>query len=111
MANTKIKELILAILLFAICVLAITFLQHNNLWLDIAFIFISLLILGLWHNKVDVIYYFTAFILGPLGEISIIYQGAWQYNNPDIFGLPLWAPMAWGAAVTIIRRIAKIIIK
>ncbi|MFA6466956.1 MAG: hypothetical protein WCV71_03785 [Patescibacteria group bacterium] len=107
----KIKELLLAIILFAVCVVAITYLYNNNTWLTIVFVIITALIFLKWHEKEDLSYYFTAFILGPIGESLTIHQGAWYYSNPTFFGLPLWAPMAWGAAVTIIRRISIMVLK
>ncbi|MDQ5938351.1 MAG: hypothetical protein QG603_558 [Patescibacteria group bacterium] len=104
------KELLEAIILFFVCVLAIAYLNYNSLLLALAFLFITILIFLKWHTKEDVAYYLTAFIIGPIGESLTIYYGAWYYTNPTLFGLPIWAPMAWGAAVTIIRRISMIVL-
>ncbi len=43
--------------------------------------------------------YLFGFVLGPVSEILLIHRGAWAYTEPGLFGVPLWLPFLWGAAV------------
>lgn len=35
-------------------------------------------------------------VLGALGEKVAIAGGAWQYPNPQLFGIPIYLPFLWG---------------
>jgi uncharacterized membrane protein YoaT (DUF817 family) len=101
------KELIFEAILFWSGITAIVLFYGNNLLL------ISLLILSwfigvkFWHKKHDIYFFMIGAVIGPLGEIFCVYSGAWRYANPTFLGIPLWLPLAWGLAITLIKRIAE----
>jgi len=43
-------------------------------------------------------YYLSCAVLGAISEILVIHGGAWSYALPQLLGIPLWVPFAWGNA-------------
>ncbi len=79
---------------FELCIYAISVALAGLFWrrpaiLGISYVIISMIMLIKWHEKSDLIFYFVAFSLGPIGEAFAIYLGAWQFLNSvacDDFG-------------------------
>jgi hypothetical protein len=65
--------------------------------------------LSKWHTKSDLIFYFVAFVLGPLGELIAIYFGAWGYTEPFYF-IPIWLPFLWGIAALFMKKLSETLI-
>ncbi len=54
----------------------------------------------------DLIFFLTGAVVGPVAEIVCVHFGAWQYVTPSFLGIPVWLPVAWGFATTLIGRFA-----
>ena len=105
------KEVIFEIIIFFVVIFTISLLWRYNTILFIALIIECIIIVKLWHQKYDIVYFIVGAILGPLGEIVCIYYGTWIYINPNFLGIPVWLPLVWGIASIILMRIARTIIK
>jgi hypothetical protein len=70
-------------------------------------IVIVLVLAGIyWHHcREDVVFFFTGAICGVIGEAIGVAAGVWTYQNPIVFGLPLWLIVIWGYAFLVFRRI------
>ena len=99
----------------------------KNLLAHLAFVLIGVgLISSLWNNSLlltgilavvwgvviyykrsETVYLICGALFGALSEIILIYFGIWTYANPTILGIPLWLPLVWGAALVVIKNIAK----
>jgi hypothetical protein len=91
--------------LFACLVLEVTyFWQWTNTSTAIA---AAIVLIGFvfFHQREDIVFFITAAALGSLAEITVMQTGVWQYGNPVIFGLALWAPLFWGFAFLFGRRV------
>ncbi len=78
------------------------------------FLALSLIIIVfvIYHKPIDIIFFILGIILGSIGEISCVYFGVWEYNNPLFLGIPLWLSLFWGYVFILINRLAlKLIIK
>lgn len=78
------KELVFELSIYAISVALAGFFWGKPVLLTISYGVISMIMLTKWHERSDLIFYFVAFGLGPIGEAFAIYLGAWQYSNPSI---------------------------
>ena len=109
---TKIeKELIYEIALFLLTVASISFL-YMEIPLLVGFLLVSLLVGGkIWYNRNDIYYFVSGALIGPAAEIICIRFGVWSYANPTFLGIPIWLPIAWGAATVLIMRFAVTLVK
>jgi hypothetical protein len=69
-----------------------------------------MMMLTKWHKKSDLIFYFVAFSLGPIGEAFAIYLGAWQYSKP-FYLIPVWLPFLWGISALFVKKISETLLK
>ena len=53
----------------------------------------------------DLPYVALAAAAGPAGEIVISAIGAFDYEHPDLLGIPIWLPALWANAGFLIRRL------
>ena len=105
------KELIYEIALFLVSVASISFL-YMDVSLLVGILLISLLVGGkIWYNRNDIYYFISGALIGPAADIICIRFGAWSYTNPTFFGIPVWLPIAWGAATVLIMRFAVTLVK
>ena len=100
------RDLALRIGIYALCVILACFLWRWQFVLAICYLSISICMLYRWHKSSDLIFYFVAFGLGPLGEIMAVYFGAWQYTEPFIL-IPVWLPFLWGIAAVFLKKISE----
>ena len=109
------KDILIGFFIFVLAIALFYFLWRNNIFLTIAFLFISAFILLSWSNKEEKLIYFTGFVLGPIIDLTIVPTGIWIYGNPTIFRIPLWLPFTYGIltveAVKIGKAIAKLYFK
>lgn len=105
------KEAFFEILIFFVVMFTIAFLWQNNSVLFIVALIECFVVMNLWHEKYDVIYFIVAAALGPIGEIICIHYGTWSYTKPSLFGIPIWLPLVWGLAGILITRIARTIVR
>jgi hypothetical protein len=82
---------------------------ENPTILTACFFVITILLFIRFHEKSDIVFYFIAFVLGPLGEFFAILSGAWSYAKPFFF-IPTWLPLAWGIAILLVKRLSETII-
>ena len=100
------KGLALLISIYALCVILACLLWQKQGVLVICYLSISIFMLYRWHSRSDLIFYFVAFVLGPLGEIAAVYFGAWRYSEP-FFLIPVWLPFLWGIAALFMKKISE----
>jgi hypothetical protein len=67
---------------------------------------VSIFVLWRWYSRGNLIFYFVAFVLGPLGEIFAVHGGAWTYSKP-LFLIPIWLPFLWGIAALVFKKVAE----
>jgi len=100
------KTFITEIIIYFICVTLAALLWSRPIVLSLGYIFISIFMLCKWHAKSDFVFYFVAFVLGPLGELVAIYFGAWEYSKPLYF-IPVWLPFLWGIAALFMKKLSE----
>ncbi len=100
------KRIFGLLLIYALCIVLTSFLWSHPLVLGACFVLISVFMLYRWHTKGDVLFYFIAFVLGPLGEAILVHSGAWMYTKPS-FLVPLWLPLLWGIVVLFLKKLCE----
>ncbi len=63
--------------------------------------------LALMRQKKYIAVYTVGFLAGPITEAICIYFGAWSYNTPHFFGVPIWLGMVWGAAGVFFAHLSR----
>lgn len=66
----------------------------------------SLLLLKATRWKYTMVYLFCA-AAGSISEIIAIAAGAWHYAVPQIGGIPIWLPLAWGCASILFMQLSQ----
>ena len=98
------KQIIGLLSIYVLCIALTCLLWSHPVVLSACFVLISVLMLYRWHSKTDLLFYFVAFLLGPLGEAIAVRSGAWMYAEPS-FLIPLWLPLLWGIAVLFFKKL------
>lgn len=101
------RDFLIGFLIFALVVILFHYFSKNNIILTAIFLVISIFILLKWTTKEEKIIYFTAFILGPILEITVVPTGIWTYENPTILGIPVWLPLSYGILIIITIKISR----
>jgi len=96
--------------IYVLSIALVSLLWRNQAILAICYILISAFMLYRWHTKSDLVFYFTAFVLGPIGELVVTHYGAWKYSKP-IFLIPIWLPFLWGIALLFMKKFSEALIK
>jgi len=104
------KELVFELGIYAISIILVGFFWRAPAILTIFYVMISLIMLTQWHEKSDLIFYFVAFSLGPIGETFAIYLGAWKYSKP-FYLVPIWLPFLWGISALFVKKISETLSK
>jgi hypothetical protein len=104
------KELVFELSICAISVALAGFFWRKPAILTISYVVISMIMLTKWPERSDLIFYFVAFGLGPIGEAFAIYLGAWQYSKP-FYLIPIWLPFLWGISALFVKKISETLIK
>jgi hypothetical protein len=104
--NQIIKEYFLEVSSLFLLVFSMAFLWKHNLLLSLVYIVIFFLGVIFWKSKKDILLFIIACIFFQIGEIIIVYYGAWTFNNPDYLGIPFWITLSWGFSSVIIKRFA-----
>ena len=100
------KELCFEIFWLVVGILLAIFLFKNNLLFTFVFLFIFVISVIFFRIKRDITYFILGVVIGTFGEIICVHFGVWSYSNPSFLGIPMWLPLAWGFATTLIRRFA-----
>jgi len=105
--GTWMKKQISALLsIYALCIVLACLLWSSPVFLSGCFLLIGVSMLYRWHSKTDLLFYFVAFTLGPLGEAVAVRSGAWTYSKP-IFLIPLWLPLLWGIIGLFLKKLCE----
>jgi len=104
------KELVFELSIYAISVALAGLFWRKPAILAIAYVIISIIMLTKWHKRSDLIFYFVAFGLGPIGEAFAIYLGAWQYSKP-FYLIPIWLPFLWGITALFVKKMSETLLK
>jgi len=99
----KLVDLVLLLLLYALCVVLASALWSRPVTLTACYVLVSILALLKWHTKADVVSYVVAAVLGPAGEAVVVHYGAWAYAKPILL-IPVWLPLVWGIVGFFLRR-------
>ena len=102
------KELLTALGVYVLCVILAKSLWHFSSILALCYLCVSAFVLWRWYSASNLIFYFVAFILGPVGEIFAVHGGAWAYSKP-LFLIPIWLPFVWGITALIIKKVSETI--
>jgi hypothetical protein len=103
------KELLIAFGIYILCVALASFLWHNQFQLALCYFIISIYMFYRWHTKSDLIFYFIAFLFGPVGEAVAVSFRAWEYSKP-LYLIPIWLPFLWGIAALFIKKLSDILV-
>jgi uncharacterized membrane protein YoaT (DUF817 family) len=101
--------MIILLSIYLCCLVLVCLLWENPSLLTACFFIITILLFIKYHEKSDIVFYFVAFVLGPLGEFFAILFGSWSYANPFFF-IPTWLPLAWGIAILLVKKISETIL-
>ncbi len=96
--------------LFALVLTMALFWKHN-IALTALYLLTFVVLIFVLHNKEDLTLFLIAAIFFQIGEIIMVYSGAWTYNNPSYLGIPIWITLSWGYSVIIIKKLAETIHK
>jgi hypothetical protein len=91
---------------YAICVALVGFFWTKPMFLTGCYFIVSIILFIRWHAASDFMFYFIAFILGPVAELFAIAFGAWNYAQPFYF-IPTWLPLLWGIAALIVKNLSE----
>jgi len=91
---------------YALCVALVCILNDRPMVLTGSFFVISVILFFRWHAASDFVFYFVAFLLGPLGELFAVAFGAWSYAHPFYF-IPTWLPLLWGIAALVVKNLSE----
>jgi uncharacterized membrane protein YoaT (DUF817 family) len=86
-------------------VLGMSLFWESPLLLLLFLVILSTVMIAIGKIKEDVYLYIIVFFVGPAVEITAIAFGAWKYSFPNMLGIPIWLPFAWGSAGLFIKRI------
>lgn len=101
------KDLFIGFLIYSLNILLLYYLWQNNIALTVIFIVISTFVLLKWANKEERIVYFASFVLGPILDLILVPRGVWAWENPSLFGIPLWLPLSYGILTVTAIKIGK----
>jgi uncharacterized membrane protein YoaT (DUF817 family) len=94
------------ILAFTTLIGSIIIFWQNNLVLLTAVLIQCLVALWYWHERYDITFFLVISVFGTVAEGVFVRSGIWQYNNPTLYGVPLWFPFAFGTTALISQRLA-----
>jgi hypothetical protein len=100
------KNVAVVLSTYALCVALVCFLWTKPMLLTGCYLIISVFAFSRWHTASDFLFYFVAFILGPVGELCATVFGAWTYAKPFYY-LPTWLPLLWGIAILVVKNLSE----
>jgi hypothetical protein len=100
------RELVTQAVLYILCTTLVSTFWQRPMVLSLCLIMIAAFMIYRWHEKSDLLFFFVAFLLGPAGEASAVYFGAWKYAQP-IYLIPIWLPFLWGAIALFLKRLCE----
>jgi hypothetical protein len=111
-ALDKFKKIIIQMIPFFIGLVSGGLFWQHNLVVFLIFIGILISVFMMEYNKGEAVIFIFGIGIGLLVEVIGNYLVGYQsFANPDIFGIPLWLPLAWGYAFVFMGRMARILSK
>ncbi|MFA6096211.1 MAG: DUF2878 family protein [Candidatus Paceibacterota bacterium] len=80
---------------------------RSSLMVFAVLLVMAVLMLSIERSKEEVKTFLLCSIFGSIAEYIAISLGAWTYENPDVFNIPIWLPLLWGIASVFIVRVYK----
>src|SRR5919197_807263 len=73
--------------------------------------FVAVLVLRLAQDAApgDWVFALVAAVAGPVVEATLVAIGAFDYTQPDVFGIPAWLPALWANGGLVIRRVFAVL--
>lgn len=103
-ATERIGEL----LLFACLYAATAIVEPGGApWLALGLLALAGVRLAMRPVSGDWLYVLLAAVLGPLGEVSLLAAGVFDYEDPDVAGIPYWLPGLWANGGFLVRRLIQ----
>ena len=68
---------------------------------------IAVVILKIKKSKGETTFFIFGGIFGAAAEMFSIHFGAWNYNSPNMYNIPVWLIPLWGIAAIYMSRIRK----
>jgi hypothetical protein len=108
------RKIALMVIILAGAILAISNLWKWNLALFgilLLLLFLYILIFRESLTKEALLTFALAAFIGTITEIICIAFGGWKYTTPNLLGVPIWLPIAWGCVVVFINELVTAITK
>ncbi len=103
--NKFLKILLETLPIFLGIVLSFLFWQ-NNILLFIIYLTLTLILIYLHKDKSELIIFGYGTLIGIIVEVvGTKISGYQSFTKPDLFGIPLWLPIAWGYGFVAMKRI------
>jgi hypothetical protein len=103
------RKLVAWAIFYALCIALVSMFWQRPITLSLCFVAITVFMVSKWHEKSDLTFYFTAFVLGPIGEALAAYFGAWEYSKP-IYLIPIWLPLLWGIFGMFLKKLCDTLV-
>ncbi|MBN2042384.1 MAG: hypothetical protein JW754_01105 [Candidatus Aenigmarchaeota archaeon] len=105
------KEILFELFIFWTGITFACLLFWNN-YIVLAFLFfLSGVTIYVQKKKYDILFYFTAVLVGSSAEIICVNFGAWSYTNPMFLGVPVWIALGWGLVLLLVKRMSETFVK
>jgi uncharacterized membrane protein YoaT (DUF817 family) len=101
------REFLMEIAALALLTASIVMLWRENTLLLIIVLAECLTVLWVWHERHDLYFFLIIATLSTIAEVVFVHFQVWQYANPTFLGVPLWFPVAFGAAALTGKRIVQ----
>lgn len=107
---SKRNSILFILVSYTLCVALVCLFWEKPMFLTGSYFIVSIILFIRWHAASDIVFYFVAFLLGPLGELFAIAFGAWSYAQPFYF-IPTWLPLLWGIAALVIKNLSETLLR
>jgi hypothetical protein len=105
------KEIFIKTFIFVAAVASVSLLYHNNILLTLILLGLFVLVLRGKLRRYDLLFFFAGAAVCALGEVICVVSGAWTYNNPSFWQVPLWLPVAWGIVSVSLKRATEYLLR
>ena len=91
--------------IYVACIAPAALMWQQPVALALVYVVIAAGLLFWRHSASDLVYFFTPFFLGPIGEFFAVQRGAWSYDGSKT--LPIWLPFVWGIAGLFMKNVSE----
>lgn len=83
---------------------------QNNVLLFAVYLVLSLGLMYFHRDKNELMIFIYGIIIGAIVEVTGTKVSGYQsFTNPDVGGIPLWLPIAWGYGFVAMKRIGFVL--